>query len=47
MQQLMRGDKKVKEGRIYFVLLEHLGAAILRDDVPPAVLTRTLSRLAA
>jgi 3-dehydroquinate synthase len=47
MQQLMRGDKKVKEGRIYFVLLERLGAATLRDDVPPAALASTLSRFAA
>ena len=47
MQQLMSVDKKVKEGRIHFVLLERLGAATLRDDVPPAALDRTLSRLAA
>lgn len=47
MQQLMSVDKKVKEGRIHFVLLERLGAATLRDDVPLAALDRTLSRLAA
>jgi 3-dehydroquinate synthase len=47
MQQLMSVDKKVKEGRIHFVLLERLGAATLRDDVPPAAVDRTLSRLAA
>jgi len=47
MQQLMSIDKKVKEGRMHFVLLERLGAATLRDDVPPAALDRTLSRLAA
>ncbi|HKW37280.1 MAG TPA: 3-dehydroquinate synthase [Burkholderiales bacterium] len=47
MQQLMSVDKKVKEGRIHFVLLEHLGAATLRDDVPTAALDRTLSQLAA
>jgi 3-dehydroquinate synthase len=47
MQQLMSVDKKVKEGRIHFVLLERLGAATLRDDVPPAAGDRTLSRLAA
>jgi 3-dehydroquinate synthetase len=40
-------DKKVKQGRIHFVLLEHLGAATLRDDVPPAAVDRTLARLAA
>lgn len=47
MQQLMSVDKKAKEGRIYFVLLERLGAATLRDDVPRAALDQTLSRLAA
>jgi 3-dehydroquinate synthase len=47
MQQLMSVDKKVKEGRIHFVLLERLGAATLRDDVPAAALDHTLSRLAA
>jgi len=47
MQQLMSVDKKVKEGRMHFVLLERLGAATLRDDVPPAALDRMLSRLAA
>ena len=47
MRQLMRGDKKVKEGRIHFVLLERLGAATVRDDVPPAAVDHTLARLAA
>jgi len=47
MQQLMSVDKKVKEGRIQFVLLERLGAATLRDDVPAAAIDRTLARLAA
>jgi 3-dehydroquinate synthase len=47
MQQLMSVDKKAKEGRIPFVLLQRLGAATLRDDVPAAALGRTLSRLAA
>jgi 3-dehydroquinate synthase len=47
MRQLMSVDKKVKEGRIHFVLLERLGAATLRDDVPAAAVERTLSRLAA
>ena len=46
MQSLMSVDKKIKEGRIYFVLLERLGAAMLRADIPPAALDRTLARLA-
>ena len=47
MRQLMSVDKKVKEGRIHFVLLERLGAATLRDDVPGAAVDHTLARLAA
>ena len=47
MQQLMSLDKKVKEGRVNFVLLERLGTATLRDDVPPAAVGQTLARLAA
>ena len=47
MQQLMKGDKKVKDGRIHFVLLERLGAATVRDDVPVAAVDHTLARLAA
>jgi 3-dehydroquinate synthetase len=40
-------DKKVKDGRIHFILLEGLGAATIRDDVPSAALDHTLARLAA
>ena len=47
VQQLMSVDKKVKDGRIHFVLLERLGAATLRDDVPSEALDHTLARLAA
>jgi 3-dehydroquinate synthase len=47
MQELMRVDKKARSGRIHFVLLERLGAAQLRADVPPAAIDHTLSRLAA
>jgi len=47
MRQLMSVDKKAREGRIHFVLLERLGAATLRADVPAAAIEHTLSRLAA
>jgi 3-dehydroquinate synthase len=40
-------DKKVKQGRIRFVLLEKLGAASIRGDVPASALDQTLSRLTA
>jgi 3-dehydroquinate synthase len=47
MQALMSVDKKAKDGRVPFVVLERLGAAVLRGDVAPEVLARTLTRLAA
>ncbi len=47
MQQLMTVDKKAKEGRIRFVLLERLGSAMVRADVPAAAVSQTLSKLAA
>ena len=47
MRRLMSVDKKAKEGRVHFVLLEKLGAASLRADVPPSALDHTLSRLTA
>ncbi len=47
MRQLMRLDKKTKDGRVHFVLLERLGAALLRGDVPEGAIDHTLSRLAA
>jgi len=46
MQELMSADKKVREGRVHFVLLERLGKAMLRSDVPAVALGRTLSGLA-
>jgi 3-dehydroquinate synthase len=47
MQELMRVDKKARKGRVHFVLLERLGMALLRADVPPGAIEHTLSRLAA
>ncbi len=47
MQQLMQLDKKAQGGRVHFVLLERLGAAVLRADVPAGAIDHTLSRLAA
>ena len=47
MQQLMRLDKKAKGGRVHFVLLQRLGVALLRADVPTGAIDHTLSRLAA
>jgi len=47
MEQLMSVDKKAREGRVHFVLLERLGHAILRTDVPAVMVSRTLSGLTA
>src|SRR5207237_6855526 len=47
MRQLMRLDKKAKDGRVHFVLLDWLGALLLRGDVPEGAIEHTLSRLAA
>ena len=47
MQQLMQLDKKARGGRVHFVLLERMGAALLRADVPAGAIDQTLSRLAA
>jgi 3-dehydroquinate synthase len=47
MQELMSADKKVREGRVHFVLLERLGEATLQSDVSAVALGRTLSALAA
>jgi 3-dehydroquinate synthase len=47
MHELMSIDKKSKEGRVRFVLLERLGSAVVRADVPFATVNQTLSKLAA
>ena len=40
--RLMGLDKKVEGGKIRFVLLERIGKAVVRSDVPAAVLAATL-----
>ena len=47
MQALMGGDKKARDGRVPFVILERVGAATLRRDVAPDILARSLARYAA
>jgi len=47
MLELMSVDKKARDGRVRFVLLERLGAAILRGDVPATAVDECLSFLAA
>jgi 3-dehydroquinate synthase len=44
--ELMSVDKKAKDGRLRFVVLERIGAASVRADVPASALDETLARLA-
>lgn len=41
----MAFDKKVKGGRIRFVLLDRIGSAIVRDDVPPNLVREAVENL--
>jgi 3-dehydroquinate synthetase len=41
----MAFDKKVKSGRIRFVLLDRIGHAVIRDDVPPGLVTEAVENL--
>jgi 3-dehydroquinate synthase len=47
MRQLMSLDKKARQGRVRFVLLQKLGTAVIQGDVPASALDHTLSRLTA
>ena len=38
-------DKKVKAGRLRFVLLDRIGHAVVRDDVPPELVRRAVESL--
>jgi 3-dehydroquinate synthase len=40
--ELMSVDKKADGGRLRFILLERLGAAVIRADVAPEALRATL-----
>lgn len=44
MIESMSVDKKSRDGRIRFVLLDRIGSACLQSDVSPQVLNQTLSR---
>ena len=43
MRELMAIDKKVLDGRLRLVLLEKIGHAVIRDDVPAELLDATLT----
>lgn len=43
--EAMAFDKKVKDGRIRLVLLEEIGRAIVRDDVPPQIIREAIESL--
>lgn len=41
----MRHDKKVRDGRLVFVLAEEIGRAVLRDDIDPAQVRALLAKV--
>jgi len=45
MLELMSVDKKVQDGRLRLVLLQHLGKAVITDDFPFAELEKTLASM--
>ncbi|MCD6234614.1 MAG: 3-dehydroquinate synthase [Candidatus Marinimicrobia bacterium] len=42
MYEAMTHDKKVRNGKIQFVLLQKIGDAVIRDDVPKSIIYETL-----
>jgi 3-dehydroquinate synthase len=45
LRKLMSLDKKAKDGNLRFILLERIGAAVIRADVPENALDRTLAQV--
>jgi 3-dehydroquinate synthase len=41
----LQGDKKVRDGRVRFVLPSSIGSVLIRDDVTAATITQALSRI--
>ncbi len=46
IEEAMRSDKKVSAGSIRWVLLDGIGNAVTRNDVPPELVRQTIERLA-
>ena len=45
LMELMRHDKKVRDGRMAFVLPTHIGKVVIRDDVPESAVRAQLEGL--
>jgi 3-dehydroquinate synthase len=45
LRELMSLDKKARDGRLHFILLERIGSATIRADVLPLALDRTLAQV--
>ena len=43
IMQAMQHDKKVREGRVEFVLLKSIGDTVIVDDVPPSLIREVLT----
>lgn len=45
IMKALKVDKKIREGRLFFVLPEEIGKVCLRDDVPPRLVKKVVERL--
>jgi 3-dehydroquinate synthase len=45
VMQTMLTDKKVRNGKVRFILPERIGQVIVRDDVPPDIIREALLTL--
>ena len=45
--QCLQGDKKVRDGRVRFVLPTGLGSVVIRDDVDAATIETALAAMAS
>ncbi|NQT04594.1 MAG: 3-dehydroquinate synthase, partial [Dehalococcoidia bacterium] len=43
IMQAMKHDKKVREGRVEFVLLKSIGDTVVTDDVSPSLIREVLA----
>jgi 3-dehydroquinate synthase len=43
IMQAMKHDKKVREGRVEFVLLKSIGDTVVADDVSPSLIREVLA----
>jgi 3-dehydroquinate synthase len=42
--RILSHDKKVRDGKVHFVLPERIGKVVIRDDVDPGIIRKALAR---